>query len=426
MYFDLGAFLRYNYKAFFKSRGKHYRLTLRRVLVLIIWLLLYIPAQIINRIFFLLDELFFPRYRQQQVRQPVFIIGNPRSGTTFLHRLMDEDKQHFTSFKVWEMIFAPSITQRKLIWGLLAIARLVGAPLQKMKQKLNKSIEEQTKAHAVRIDAAEEDDHILIHAWSSETLWALYPIAEEMLPYFYFDRDIPRPQQDRIMKFYHSMVKRHLYAHGGNLTLLSKNPAQTPKIASLLRTFPDARFINLARSPFKSVPSMMSFMAAGWHLLCDPLEQYPHQQEFFDVMGFFYRYPLEYFEQNPGGCLFLRYENMVQDPKTTIQSVYQFLELPFSPHFELTVDRETEKASRFRSEHQYSLEEMNLTEQRLLDEYKDIFSFYEFAETQSELPEEGTFTRIKEWRITKKRYKNLQKKQLRKARRQQRRQIRLE
>lgn len=426
MYFDLGAFLRYNYKAFFKSRGKHYRLTLRRVLVLIIWLLLYIPAQIINRIFFLLDELFFPRYRQQQVRQPVFIIGNPRSGTTFLHRLMDEDKQHFTSFKVWEMIFAPSITQRKLIWGLLVIARLVGAPLQKMKQKLNKSIEEQTKAHAVRIDAAEEDDHILIHAWSSETLWALYPIAEEMLPYFYFDRDIPRPQQDRIMKFYHSMVKRHLYAHGGNLTLLSKNPAQTPKIASLLRTFPDARFINLARSPFKSVPSMMSFMAAGWHLLCDPLEQYPHQQEFFDVMGFFYRYPLEYFEQKPRGCLFLRYENMVQDPKNTIQSVYQFLELPISRHFELTVDRETEKASRFRSEHQYSLEEMNLTEQRLLDEYKDIFAFYEFAETQSELPEEGTFTRIKEWRITKKRYKNLQKKQLRKARRQQRRQIRLE
>ncbi|HNR03128.1 MAG TPA: sulfotransferase [Anaerolineaceae bacterium] len=426
MYFDLGAFLRYNFKAFFKSRGKHYRLTPRRALVLLIWLLLYIPAQIINRLFFLLDEILFPGYRRQEVRRPVFIIGNPRSGTTFLHRLINEDGQRFTSFKVWEMIFAPSITQRKMIWGLLSLARLVGAPIQKMLQNLNKSIEKQTKAHTVRLDAAEEDDHILIHAWSSETLWALYPIKEEMLPYFYFDRDIPLRQQERVMKFYRSMVKRHLFAHGGNLTLLSKNPAQTPKIASLLRTFPDARFINLARNPLKSVPSMMSFMAAGWHLLCDPLEQYPHQQEFFDVMGFFYRYPLEYFEDKPGICLFLRYENMVQDPKAAIQSVYQFLDLPISPEFEAIVDRETEKAGRFRSEHQYSLEEMNLTEQQLLDAYADIFSFYEFAETQSELPEEGTFTRLKEWRITKKRYRNLQKKQLRKARRLQRRKIRLE
>lgn len=425
MYFDFGAFFRYNFKAFFKSRGKHYHLTPRRALVLVIWLLLYIPAQLINRLFFLLDEILFSRYHQQEVRQPVFIIGNPRSGTTFLHRLMDEDKRHFTSFKVWEMIFAPSITQRKLIWGLLAIARQIGAPMQKIMQKLNKSIEKQTKAHAVRIDAAEEDDHILIHAWSSETLWALYPIEEELLPYFYFDRDIPRPQQDKVMKFYLSMVKRHLYAHGGNLTLLSKNPAQTPKIASLLRTFPDARFINLARNPIKSVPSMMSFMAASWHLLCDPLERYPYQQKFFDVMGFFYRYPLEYFKDKPGICLFLRYENMVQDPKAAIQSVYNFLDLPVLTEFEVIVDRETEKARHFRSEHEYSLEEMNLTEQQLINEFADIFAFYEFAETQNELPEQGTFARLKQWRITKKRYKKLQQKQIRKTRRQQKREIRL-
>ncbi len=426
MYFDLSAFFRYNFKAFFKARGKHYRLTPRRFLVLFIWLILYIPAQLINRFFFLLDEVLFPRYRQQEVRQPVFIIGNPRSGTTFLHRLLDEDKQHFTSFKVWELIFAPSVTQRKLIWALIRVARLVGAPLQKMTQNLNKSIEKQSKAHAVRIDAAEEDDHILIHAWSSETLWSLYPIEEEMLPYFFFDRDIPRPQQDRVMKFYRSMLQRHLYAHGGKLTLLSKNPAQTPKVDSLLRTFPDARFIDLARNPLECIPSMMSLMAMGWHLLCDPLEQYPHQQEFLDVMGFFYRYPLEYFEDKPGLCFFIRYENMVQDPRKTIESVYEFLGMAITPEFDIVVNRETEKASHYQSQHHYSLEEMNLSEKHLLETYSDIFSFYEFSETRIELPDEGHLSRIKEWHITKKRYKRLQARQLRKAKRQEKRMIRLD
>ncbi|MGH3562828.1 MAG: hypothetical protein ACRDTN_13790, partial [Mycobacterium sp.] len=33
-----------------------------------------------------LDELVYPRYRKQALDRPVFIVGNPRSGTTFLHR----------------------------------------------------------------------------------------------------------------------------------------------------------------------------------------------------------------------------------------------------------------------------------------------------------------------------------------------------
>jgi len=47
MYFDFPAFLRYNYKSFFKAKGKNYRLTLKRFLILFIWLLLFIPIEII-------------------------------------------------------------------------------------------------------------------------------------------------------------------------------------------------------------------------------------------------------------------------------------------------------------------------------------------------------------------------------------------
>ena len=119
MYFDFPAFIRYNFKAFFQTRGKNYRLTPKRFLILFFWLLLFIPSEIIYHLFLLLDEILFPGYRKTKVEKPVFIIGNPRSGTTFLHRIMDKDKQNFTSFQVWELIFAPSITQRKLIWALI-------------------------------------------------------------------------------------------------------------------------------------------------------------------------------------------------------------------------------------------------------------------------------------------------------------------
>ena len=171
MYFDFSAFFRYNFKAFFLTKGKHYRLTPKRFLVLFIWLILYVPNEIIYHLFLLLDEMLFPGYRKQEVKAPVFIIGNPRSGTTLLHRLMNMDGKTFTSFQVWELIFAPSITQRKLVWGIIKIAKMAGAPVNKVLQTLNKRTTRRTKKiHAVRIDAAEEDDHVLIHGWCSATL----------------------------------------------------------------------------------------------------------------------------------------------------------------------------------------------------------------------------------------------------------------
>ena len=420
MYFDFPAFFRYNFKAFFLTRGKNYRLTPKRFLILVLWLILYIPNEIIYHFFLLLDEIIFPRYRKTEVKKPVFIIGNPRSGTTLLHRMMDKDQENFTSFKVWELIFAPSITQRKLIWAWIKFAKLLGAPVQKVLQLLNKRITKRTKTHTVRIDAAEEDDHILIHGWCSSTLWALYPIPEEMLPYFYFDRDIPRAQQDRVMKLYKNMLQRHLYAHGGKLTLLTKNPNQAGKIESLLRFFPDARFINLARNPMETVPSMMDFMAAGWQIFCNPLEPYPHKQEFFEVMGFYYRYPIEFFKDKPDTCYFIRYDNLISDPEGMVREVYDFLDLELSEKFAATLQQEAEKSRNFRSEHVYSLEDMQLTEEQIVENFSDVFEFYEFGTEKTDFDEKGVFIKLRDWQLARKQRRRLQAKKRRKLLRKKR------
>jgi len=397
MYFDLPAFIRYNFKAFFCTRGKHYHLTPKRFLVLFIWLILYIPYEVLLRIFLLLDEIIFPRYHKQEIIKPVFIIGNPRSGTTFLHQLMDKDTLHFTSFKVWELIFAPSITQRKLIWGLLKIARLIGAPIQRITQHFNRRLASRNKAHAIKIDSAEEDEHILIHAWSSASLWGLYPIPEELLPYFYFDRDVPSRQKDRVMRYYRNMLQRHLYAHGGKLTLLSKNPALTPKIDSLMKFFPDAQFINLARNPLETLPSMMNYMATGWKFSCDPLEAYPHKKEFFEILNYYYVYPVEYFENKPGLCAFIRYEDLVKDPQKTIEEVYSFFGFSISPQYRHIVADECEKAKKYQSNHVYSINKMGITAEQILNSFNEVFAMYEFGTARNELSEEGFLWQIKDW-----------------------------
>jgi hypothetical protein len=384
MYFDIKAFIRYNFRAFFKAKGEQYRLTPKRFLILSIWLILYIPAQLINRLCFLLDEIFFPKYRQQEVHKPIFIIGNPRSGTTFLHRLMAKDSEKFTSFTVWELVLAPSIIQRKFFWALLKIGKLIGSPIRKLASSINTQLRnsKSNSAHAIKINAAEEDEHILIHSWTSESLWAIYPFPDELLPYFFFDRDIPKPKQRKIMDFYKSMIQRHLYAHGGNKILLSKNPSHSAKLSALTKTFPDAHFIDLVRTPFEVLPSMLEYMSNGWKVFCDPLEPYPFKDEFFAVIKFYYLYPIEFFKDKEDRCNFIYYDFFVRHPDEIVEDLYAWLNLDYTARFREIVARETQAARDYQSQHEYSIEEMGLSEERIAREFEEVLRYYNFDDHQ--------------------------------------------
>lgn len=389
MYFDFQAFFRYNFRAFFKASGQHYRLTPKRFMVLLIWLAVYIPAQIINRICFLLDEILYPQFRNQAIEKPIFIVGNPRSGTTFLHRLLYKDQKSFTAFTVWELILAPSIIQRKLIWGIAKFARWVGYPAHIIVDWINKKINkhEQTKAHSIKINAAEEDEHILIHSWTSASLWAIYPIREELLPYFYFDRNIPKTKQQKVMDFYKSMVQRHIYAHGGKRIFLSKNPAFTPKIGALSEAFPDSRFIIPVRNPLEAMPSMFEYMSSGWQIFCDPLEPYPNKEDFFEVMRYYYLYPVKFFKDKENQCKFIKYEDLTDRPDKIVENLYDWLGLNYTREFKQVVTQETHSARNYQSQHEYSIEKMGLSKEEILQEFEEVFQHYEFTDHLFELPE---------------------------------------
>ena len=47
-----------------------------------------------------LDELLFPQYHQKVIRTPIFIVAQPRSATTFLHRTLASDEQMFFGIQI--------------------------------------------------------------------------------------------------------------------------------------------------------------------------------------------------------------------------------------------------------------------------------------------------------------------------------------
>ena len=117
----------------FGKRGRQLApLTLRRIGILLFIIPAGIALQIIHWIGFFLDELFFRSYRDVGIKEPLFITGIPRSGTTFVHRTLSRDTAQFTTFRTWEAILAPSITERKVIQAISWCDKRIGRPLHRL------------------------------------------------------------------------------------------------------------------------------------------------------------------------------------------------------------------------------------------------------------------------------------------------------
>ena len=96
---DLGILLHALYLTFTKRR-----VTIRRTLFTLFAVSLYLCFRIVVRVGHVVDDLFFRGYQQQTVQAPLYIVTFPRSGTTFLHRLMCLDEERFTFLKTSDVV----------------------------------------------------------------------------------------------------------------------------------------------------------------------------------------------------------------------------------------------------------------------------------------------------------------------------------
>ena len=381
--FNFKAFLTFTSLSIFKSRGTPFRLSPRRIGWLILLHLVFPLLELGIWLSFLLDEVFFHHYQQVKVDAPVFIIGNPRSGTTFLHRLLAQDRHNFTTMKMWEMLFAPSITTRKVIWAARALDRRLNYPFRARIRELEEEWEEQNEMHRVALRAPEEDEYLLFHIWSTLKIWTFSAILSEAKPYTYFDQEMSAAEKQRIMTFYTRCLQRHLYAHGAHdqreRTYLAKNPSFSPMITTLLDYFPNAKFIYLARNPLDMIPSYISLTQTEWEILGDPRQPYASRDYILEMAGHWYRYPLEQLTQLPQDqYIVVNFHTLVDDAEAGVREIYQRLGLEISPKFAKVLARETERARRHESQHIYTLEEMGLTREQIVARYEDVFERFGF------------------------------------------------
>lgn len=335
-------------------------------------------VELFNALWFLLDEILFPGYRRVSIHEPVFIVGNFRSGTTILHRVMARDQERFFCFRTWEIIF-PSVLQKKIASSIGKLDRLMGNRLRFFILRWEaKRLSQFNRLHKIGLFLPEEDDKLFVHILASADLAFFFPYGgfDKMAR---LDIAVDIREQRRIMDFYMQCVRRQAYFKGGRGTLLSKNPWFTGKVENLLRYFPRCRIIYLVRNPVDVVPSSISVARAIIRSTVGVEPEADLDEQVYEAVKFYYTYPLDRLSSlAEDRFMVLSYEDLIRQPKQVVRRIYDQLGLILTSEYEQRLDQEVANMKKYKSSHKYSLDQCRVTRERIVSELKPIFERFGF------------------------------------------------
>lgn len=353
---------------------------IRRRLILAAILPALMLIQAVHRTAFLIDELLFRGYRRITVRAPLFIVGVPRSGTTYLHRLLSLDRERFTTFRFWELLLAPAICERKLVLWAARMDRFLGSPLKRTLTAAERRLFSGLDAiHSSSLTAPEEDYFGFLPICACFLMIALFPHDDALWRLARFDEAVSEKDQDRIMTFHYRLLQRHLYVHGRGRRILSKNPSFSSMVRALDRTYPDGKIICCLRNPLQAVPSLISSMTAGARILGNGAETPDFQARLAGIATFYYRHLTEHLPRMPADRhAFLTMERLKEQSEAEVRWIYHRLGYDLSPTFDAVLRREARRARNYVSRHHYTLDQFGLSAERMEADLAPIFEQFAF------------------------------------------------
>ena len=328
-----------------------------------------------GRLGLLVDRLLFPGYRRVTVRRPVFIVGNFRSGSTYLHRLVAA-LPGFSAMATWEIYFAPSITARKFWHGLWILDRVFGAPVKRLLLSLQERKLGEVEMHRIRLQEAEEDEGLFLYLWESMFNWFFMTRRVADNPYWRFDEQIPAWRRRAAFRFYRACLQRHLYVHGADKIYIAKNPSFSAKINTLLEFFPDARIVYLVRNPLTGAVSVMGWFAFAWHYFACTPEELPYRDTVLELAREWYLRPQARLGQlGPDQLATVRYEDLVSAPEVTIPKMMAQLDLPVPIGFREQLAALPQRDPNDRS-HSIELSDIGMDSESARAFFRDVMLFF--------------------------------------------------
>lgn len=352
----------------------------RLVLLTCFWASIYFSFWFFIQVGRALDHVLFPGFKRVTVRPPVFIIANPRSGTTLLHRLISLDADRFTCLKLYQTIL-PSVSWYRLVGALAWLDDRLGGPMRWVLTRIERVfMSGWDDIHKMGFAEAEEDEAFWVLTMCSPAVHMLWPFFDELRECQFVDR-LPDKTRQRLMKYYYSCIQRHLYATGTDRVFLNKTVLAAGRMGTLLELFPDAQVVYLVRDPYKAIPSAVSMFETAWTQASPHLAGNSYaSRAFAQLMVDYYKCYLDLARKFPSDrFVTVMYEDLVSDAQGVVRQVYDALGMTPSQEFLETLDAETRRHESYKSRHRYALEDFGLDAAFVQQALPEAFDVYGFA-----------------------------------------------
>jgi hypothetical protein len=349
----------------------------KRLTYFFLTIIILIAVYLLNSFTRFLDEVFFPGYRRVKIEPPLIITANPRSGTTFLHRLLSLDNERFTSFRLRHTLLS-SISMARLMRFLGPIDRFFGRPIGRLIDRgFEGGFQGWDTIHRVGFNRLEEDEGLFMFCFASPAMYGIFPFFQEVSALRFADR-LPRRRRRALVRYYRTSVQRFLYNQSANRVFLLKSVLLAGRMRIISEVFPDARIVHLIRSPYEVLPSFVSMFTTMWKIHSPDISDDSDCSREWARLGVDY---YRYFHRNRGlfdnsPFITIPYRDLVADPKAVIESIYRELGFPLNPSYLKRLEVELSRQRGYRSSHSYDLVQYGLNREWVYENLKELFEFH--------------------------------------------------
>ena len=318
----------------------------------------------------MLDKLFFRNIREHSIKNPIVIVGNPRSGTTFLHRYL-VNSNIGTGTQLWQMIY-PSVVLQKFIRPFLPIL-----------EKISPTRHHSTAAHKTSLSSVETDDASMLFRFFDGFFLYGFILAWAEQDLFHWFEPEKRDMSKRDFNWFESLWIRVLHS-SENKRIIGKLFSLSANLPSFQNRYPDARVLYMIRDPLNVLPSGLSLVTGVldkrfgfWSLPKEKRTLYIGRM-YRALVQLLLRFHSDWVNDriDKTKVMIIRYDRMMSDFDELMEDILSFVD--YTPTEELVkeIQNTALEQRNYKSKHTYDLNKFGLNESQIKEDCSKVYETF--------------------------------------------------